>query len=283
MASDSTVAAAATSAETSIHLYAEHLLHIRALTLIATLSTHSTALTRAVLSADGSSLTLSHEDASATIVLPTQIQGGGDAALELPQQRAKELQLRLMLEEKADGFLEGPGPVVDEGNWVPWAAPELEGKCGEVRCGACGEALVRMGRKALGDKSLGSGDVGAEKIVVEWKDLPNENWAEMMDFWHCHKPPPVEEAEDDAADQKGYAAGNKLRASDGVGFVDLESFLFSEVDCEGVEVRSSEDNVPNSLVNESKLLVILASSHNRFLSIHKIHTGGKKAATSCAP
>ncbi|ODQ66537.1 hypothetical protein NADFUDRAFT_41176 [Nadsonia fulvescens var. elongata DSM 6958] len=24
--------------------------------------------------------------------------------------------------------------------------------------------------------------------VKIWKDLPSENWAEMMDFWHCHKP-----------------------------------------------------------------------------------------------
>jgi hypothetical protein len=26
------------------------------------------------------------------------------------------------------------------------------------------------------------------EIIATWKALPSETWAEMMDFWHCHKP-----------------------------------------------------------------------------------------------
>jgi hypothetical protein len=75
--------------------------------------------------------------------------------------------------------------------------------------------------------------------IREWRDLPNENWAEMMDFWHCHKPDEHhlhDHAQRDAIGQKPYAAGNRLQATEGVGFVDLASFLLKVGDCTGIEV-----------------------------------------------
>ncbi|KAK9472524.1 HECT-like ubiquitin-conjugating enzyme-binding-domain-containing protein [Dipodascopsis tothii] len=50
---------------------------------------------------------------------------------------------------------------------VPLPAGALAGR--PLECAACGhELLAADARRAL--------------------DLPSENWAEMMDFWHCHKP-----------------------------------------------------------------------------------------------
>src|SRR5690606_5003164 len=39
-----------------------------------------------------------------------------------------------------------------------------------IYCANCNATLVENGK------------------VSAWKDLPSKNWAEMMDFWHCHKP-----------------------------------------------------------------------------------------------
>ena len=61
-----------------------------------------------------------------------------------------------------------------------------------------------------------------------------------MDFWHCHKPDEHHlhnHTHEEAIGAKGYAAGNRLEAAAGIGFVDLTSFLLKEVDCEGAEVR----------------------------------------------
>jgi hypothetical protein len=80
-----------------------------------------------------------------------------------------------------------------------------------------------------------------------WKDLPSENWAEMMEFWHCHKPDHKHgEDHGDAsgkADEKtlaarGYGASSVISAQEGVGFVDLTTLLFTESDCQHLTVSS---------------------------------------------
>lgn len=110
----------------------------------------------------------------------------------------------------------------------------------EVRCRGCRAALVAAGS------------------VREWKDLPAEGWAEMMEFWHCHKPGEEHhhghghgvgqaegsgvtadrEAKADEASlaSRGYGAASTISAQKGVGFVDLTTFLFDEGDCVGVTV-----------------------------------------------
>lgn len=73
--------------------------------------------------------------------------------------------------------------------------------------------------------------------VGEWRDLPSENWAEMMDFWHCHKPDDHDHGnahqhkDTNLASIKGYGANTRFTAQVGVGFVDLASFLLAEDDC----------------------------------------------------
>jgi len=199
----------------SIELYAELLLNIRTVTLFASLKSEHTKETKAELSADGETLTLTHEGESASIRLPTQISGGGSATLTLPASPAKELTFRLQLQEKSPGLLK----FRDESdNPVPWSATPLE-NVSRIACRDCGNELVKSGGVSM------------------WKDLPNESWAEMMDFWHCHKPDEHHLHDNEAGKNKGYAASNRLRAVSGTGFVDLSYLLFAEQDCGGVNVR----------------------------------------------
>jgi hypothetical protein len=75
-----------------------------------------------------------------------------------------------------------------------------------------------------------------------WKDLPSGNWAEMMDFWHCHKPDPHEDdpqseataalkLEDQTAQTKGYGASSRVEAIGRTVLIDVATFLLSEEDC----------------------------------------------------
>lgn len=210
--------------ETSIALYAELLLHVRTVTLFASLRTNHSRETMARASADGSCITVSHEGESASIRLPfTVLKDKGDAALSLPSQPpTKELTLRLQLEETDTDVLGALNSEDRQKNAVPWDGASLnEWNDVVVVCKSCGEILVEQGK------------------VTEWRDLPNENWAEMMDFWHCHKPDEHglhHDTHEEVVERKGYAAANRLQATEGVGFVDLTSFLFKEQDCWGAQV-----------------------------------------------
>jgi len=206
--------------ESAITLYVESLLHIRTVTLYASLHTSHTRETKAQLAADGGSITVSHEGESATVRLPIKAQGGGDATLLLPPQPpSKDLTLRLQIEEVEGMNFLGGAQAERKVNVVPWDGVSLN-TMQEVEfvCRACERVLLKKG------------------TIREWRDLPNENWAEMMDFWHCHKPDEHHLYGHNHAAQKSYAAGNRLQAIAGIGFVDLASLLLKEQDCEGVQV-----------------------------------------------
>ncbi|KAF1839916.1 uncharacterized protein K460DRAFT_349397 [Cucurbitaria berberidis CBS 394.84] len=214
--------------ETWITLYAELLLHIRTITLFASLRTNYSHETSAKLSADGAYITVSHEGQSATIRLPMNVKGEGDATLSLPSQPpSKELTLRLQMEEREGsdllGTLRGEERQV---NIVPWdGASFSQIQFLEITCKGCEKVIVPRGQ------------------VGQWRDLPNENWAEMMDFWHCHKPDEHDlhdDMQEEVVKRKGYAAGNRLEAVKGVGFVNLTSFLLKQQDCEGAQLVSEE-------------------------------------------
>ena len=74
--------------------------------------------------------------------------------------------------------------------------------------------------------------------LKEWKDLPSENWAEMMEFWHCHKPDHAH-AHNESLASRGYGANSRISAQDGVGFVNLTSFLLSKKDVSASTVSAS--------------------------------------------
>lgn len=98
----------------------------------------------------------------------------------------------------------------------PWPALKLTSET-QVACGSCGTLLVNN--------------------VSVWKHLPSAGWADMMEFWHCHKPSADKGHDDYAGSNKGYAAANALGPTAGVGLVDVSQLLVSDIDCVGLEVR----------------------------------------------
>ncbi|KAI4177981.1 MAG: hypothetical protein LQ343_000065 [Gyalolechia ehrenbergii] len=70
-----------------------------------------------------------------------------------------------------------------------------------------------------------------ERSTKLWKDLPSENWAEMMDFWHCHKPDTddtIYHYQDGLS--KGYGAASTIESIAGVGLLDPMYLLLSHDD-----------------------------------------------------
>ncbi|KAK5174447.1 uncharacterized protein LTR77_001527 [Saxophila tyrrhenica] len=211
---------------TMIHLYVEHLINIRTLSLQASLATVSNKETKATLSADGSLLTLTHEGQTASITLPVNLSPNrqSNVIFTIPAIPSRDLSFRIQLEEKelkpdSKGFL--PNGQSDDGNVIPWTADTLTADTA-IRCRMCDMPLLERGK------------------VQTWKDLPSEGWAEMMEFWHCHKPHEPHAHENGEGEKKGYAAGSQLALEAGVGMVDPLDFLLLPVDCANVEVRASQ-------------------------------------------
>jgi hypothetical protein len=105
-----------------------------------------------------------------------------------------------------------------ENQALPWNAVDMQAGSA-IRCRKCDHAIVKEG------------------VIGTWKDLPSENWAEMMEFWHCHKPHDHGSTDDEHLTKRGYGASNAISAQPGVGFVDITSFMFAESDCNSLSVR----------------------------------------------
>lgn len=208
-----------------IHLYAEHLQNIRTLSIQASLATFSNTETKATLSADGSQLSLSHEGETATIQLPITVPGGhNDATLTIPSAPSKELTFRLSLSEKPGSNLLGERPLAGSETIVPWMSSHLSASA-EISCANCQTVLIPRG------------------AVTQWKDLPSEGWAEMMDFWHCHKPdvPHDHHHHHDAhggngSAGRGIGANSQLAVERGVGLVGPLEILFAKEDTRNIKV-----------------------------------------------
>jgi hypothetical protein len=201
----------------TIHLYAEHLVNIRTLSITATLATPTTDDTKAELRANGTVLALTHEGQSASIVLPIPAPNGRDqASLDIPSVPTKHLSFRVQLEDGTDCLRGNTDP--DVGEVIPWTAISLDAET-EISCKSCSATLLARGR------------------IRVWKDLPSENWAEMMDFWHCHRPD-VPHDHDHKTPLKGYSADSRLAIQSGVGMVDPIDFVFAPDDCTNLTVGS---------------------------------------------
>lgn len=197
----------------SIHLYAELLLNIRTINLFATLPTKHTSQSKAEISADRSLLTFQHEGQEATIQLPSRAASSCSTQLLLPPDPSSEISFRIQPELS---HLEMSSASE---NITPWSACDLTDSS-SLSCSACGCTLV------------------TPNSVHAWKDLPSEHWAEMMDFWHCHKPDErhVHDLGNDPM-QKGYAASNHVAVRPGTGFVDLLHLFLSPHNCCSIMVR----------------------------------------------
>jgi hypothetical protein len=205
------------SAPAPILLYAELLANIRQISVIASLQIPSTTETSAELLNDRSVLSLSHQGETVLLSLPDQV--SAPAILQKPVVGRTEISWRLPLASQQPSRV-----ATDFGDTAiaPWSSVRLSG-LSKICCRNCDTVLCK-----------------GESIQV-WKDLPSANWAEMMDFWHCHKPTDHQKSTDnsvtdDLQSKKGYGANNKFMAETGVGFVDLTYLLLAQKDCQQIRV-----------------------------------------------
>jgi hypothetical protein len=194
-----------------ITLYAELLTNLRQVAVTATLPTEQNAQTSISLSSDRTLLSVSHDGQREFIKLPCQI--ASSAVLATPPGEAKHISFRLQSNED-------PRPSQEMVPVDPWMASSLKPNT-QVACKTCKTAVVKA-------------------PVLTWKDLPSENWAEMMDFWHCHKPDHDASTASTGSpnSSKGYTAANRLRARPGIGLVDSCHIIMSTQDCSDLQVRS---------------------------------------------
>ncbi|KXH64644.1 hypothetical protein CNYM01_06646 [Colletotrichum nymphaeae SA-01] len=227
-------------------IYAELLTNIRQLSVAVTLPSSAGGQTRALIAPNGETLHIHHAGTETSFPLPGRVlaQTGAPTALPTPRSSASSsasqtLSWRLPL---ADSPVARSSSTSLADDPVPWTARDLlPGSA--VACRRCA-AVVVLGGKA-----------------GEWKDLPSENWAEMMDFWHCHKPSTDHEDEHEHGvngegkekddhehlTRRGYGANSSIAAQPGVGMVDLTSFLFCEADCVGLKFSlPSSDAAPQA-------------------------------------
>lgn len=241
----------------SLTLHAEFLPNIRQTTLYITFPAHPQfkALNPIIsLSESRRAVTVSlpepYNDVSETIKLPARVNEASRRVLE-GQQYAKgtgtrdgewepgsdngierELSFRMQIDpdDTGDGLIRPDTEVTGE-EYVPWMAGDMS-SYSRLGCRECGNVVLDC---APAPTDSGSGWV--------WKDLPSGNWAEMMDFWHCHKPDTHDHDHGDHtvsiekrnSQVKGYGAANRVVASSGTGLVDVATFLVAEDDCRGLK------------------------------------------------
>ena len=193
-----------------IKLYAEFLLNIRQVTLYATLHNERDEASKAYVSSDRKSISVTHDNETSTIVYPSGI--SGKATVHIPIARGKIVSLRF--ETIEDGSSHGDGMKV--ANDSPWPASFL-GADTRIACRACRSLIVQSSGR-------------------EWQDLPRSDWAEMLDFWYCHRPHVRDSNCEDArlGRSRNSMEGPSLRH--GLGFVDLCHLLVPEEECTGLEV-----------------------------------------------
>ena len=192
----------------SIHIYAEHLINIRTLAIQISLPTSSDGSTN--LAADGNILTLFHQGQTAKVTLPVSITGTERIKLSVPPAPSTNLSFRVRLDDAPPRDSQSGETV------IPWTATALSHEA-ELQCKTCHAEFLPRGQ------------------IQTWKDLPSEGWAEMMEFWHCHKP---NEPHDHGhqTDKKGYSADSMLAITPSVGLVNATSFVLAADDCKNIKV-----------------------------------------------
>lgn len=200
-------------------LYAELLTNIRQISLAASLPSPCDASTQISISSDCRTIQLKHRGSTSSLVLPAKVSRGSTLLpIQDKQKGSTSLSWRLLLDTAT-------APQAQQGGQIPWSATDLDPSSGVV-CRHCTAGIVGQGS------------------VKVWKDLPSENWAEMMEFWHCHKPDhhhhnqgdETGKAGEESLAARGYGASSIITAQTGVGFVDLTTFLFEESDCQNLTV-----------------------------------------------
>lgn len=195
-----------------IYLYAEILTHIRQLTLHASLQTEKEEGTKLDVSTDKKVISVTHEGETQRLYLPTQI--SGEAQVTFPLQKKTEISARVQIEDEHEWKL-----MINNEIEAPWMAADLNTNA-SIQCRYCEAAIVSPG------------------TIKQWKDLPSENWAELMDFWFCHKPHDNGQNDaQEAATAKGFSSKSRLAVATGTGMTDLISIVLHADDCSNIKVR----------------------------------------------
>lgn len=194
----------------AIHIYTEHLINIRTLTIQVSLPIKSDGGTALALSADGSIFTLAHQGETVTVTLPVSVPDSERVKLSVPSIPSRNLSFRVRPADNGSPSPQGSETV------IPWTAASLSQQS-ELQCRQChAEILPR-------------------DAIRTWKDLPSEGWAEMMEFWHCHKPSEPHDHEHQT-DKKGYSADSMLAITPSIGLVNATSFVLAADDCKNIKV-----------------------------------------------
>ncbi|KAL8849881.1 MAG: hypothetical protein Q9221_005147 [Calogaya cf. arnoldii] len=227
---------------TDTSIYAELLLHIRQITVVASLPSAYNNATRVTLSEDRQSLSVIHDGRNTTIRLPAPVRPGLNPTVAPGSTTALSFRLPIM-DEVANKMSSTDTACTPKS---PWSAASM-GPTTKVACRFCRTLLVK----------------GLQ--VTSWKDLPSENWAEMMDFWHCHKPDIHNNDEGhhmQDGGRKGYGAASIIRPTDGVGLVDVTSLHLTHGDC---NVTICEEAV--MLKNGKSQLVVNCASCKHLIGV----------------
>ncbi|KAG6012398.1 hypothetical protein E4U43_007812 [Claviceps pusilla] len=236
-------------------LYAELLSNIRQVSIAATLPSPPKPDTLARIAEDGQRFYLEHDGITSSLDLPATV---AKTLLRPAQGASRHLTWRLPL--SSVGVV--TPPFSPENQAVPWAASDLE-HGSAVSCRTCSSIIVPDG------------------VLKVWKDLPSENWAEMMEFWHCHKPHDHGQQENGNLANKGYGANHVISAQPGVGFVDITSFMFDEHDCRNLlfsvsvvaEASNSSSNAVRGDSNTGKYLRIFCNKCAAEIGLFNIKVG----------
>lgn len=201
------------------NIYAEFLPRLGRISVVIHLPTPSTHKTKALLAGDGLHLIVDHDGASTSLRLPAKARISAEHVPGQVKPGLEKMSWRLFpTSEEAQAALN-----IETGA-VPWSAADLKPGL-RVACRECDEHII------------------LPNTIEAFKGLPSENWAEMMEFWHCHKPADVHvdgsagaagaqnKASENQLASRGYGANSTISAQNGVGFVDLLTVLFSQSDC----------------------------------------------------
>lgn len=190
--------------------YAELLENIKSIAISIDLPSPSDPTTRLDLTSSAL-LTVHHNGQSTLITLPGNVAPLAARVLQRPVPGQEKLSYRLPVAPSPP-----PPPHLPADGLIPWTAMELNRGLKNVAftCRACNAEVIPKGK------------------MNTWKDLPSSNWADMMDFWHCHKPDPSDSRQGGGGGTNKYSAWQKgYTIEAGSALVDLTRFLLDERDC----------------------------------------------------
>ena len=195
-----------------ITLYAELLLNVRQVTVFATLPSEQNKEFALELSPNRKSVSLTQDGETVTLELPSDVVD--ETGKPHLASAAKQLSFRFQV---PNSLQHSDHIGLNAENTVPWPARSLTVNT-EFACRSCKALIIR-------------GQIG------EWRDLPSENWAEMMEFWHCHKPE-IDVDQYKTSMTTKSATSERLIARRGLGLVDVCHLVVSEDTLWGLKVSS---------------------------------------------